>query len=99
MEPGRPSLLSSCLVYHSTIGHEARPEYAGESDLLEPDLPLWRRALSRSRGIVNSSELPRGNQSGSAPNPRVGVVCVREGVDVDEVRSKPVSVQAADDDR
>ena len=25
MEPGRPSLLSSCLMDHETIGHDARP--------------------------------------------------------------------------
>ena len=42
MEPGRPSLLNSCLVNHSTIGHEERPVYLIDSDLSLSDLPLER---------------------------------------------------------
>ena len=52
MEPGRPSLLNSCLMDHETIGHDGRPVYLIESFLSLSDLPLERPARERERGMV-----------------------------------------------
>ena len=80
MEPGTPSLLNSCLMDHSTIGHDGRPVCLIDSDLSLSDLPLGRLGRVRERGIVDFSELPLGNRSGSAPVPKAGAG-VREDED------------------
>ena len=85
MEPGRPSLLSSCLTDHETIGHDARPVYLIDSYLSLSDLPLERLGRVRERGMVNASELPLGNRSGSAPVPKAGA-----GVREDECAKRSV---------
>ena len=78
-------MLSSCLMDHETIGHDARPVYLIDSYLSLSDLPLERLGRVRERGMVDFSELPLGNWSGSAPVPKAGAgvredECAKRGV-------------------